>query len=411
MQKTRLFLLSTIAIGGLSAGALGAGCTDEGEDDAAPSTSAGATTGNTASSASHGATSSSSGSGSSSSGAGGGGGAPAACLDDSVTAADFSIKTADLCPIAVYTAPAFEITAGGTVPTWGRHGGLLTLTVDSTVDGAEVHLERWSLAGTELDKTDTVITHVSEIPADGFPGTEAIDLPFQNLTAISWTGADFFSQGGVLFLSDTAVVDSHLATGVTGMAVLGTSTAARFLYTGLSSFGGPTDGTNALYYGDFADGTLGTSAAFDTWGEASGAVGTDADGHVIAINTSFSTNEQIAHGYAATTIAHGSRPAVGTPLLTLGGFGDALATLAPAGASPGLALYQPTSGTDFTQQDVTVLRYTVTADAIAAAGNETILQLTTADTNLTLTSDDAGHVWVGAPAAGGGATFYLLARP
>lgn len=398
---------SWLAIGGLCVAGLAASCTDEGEDDSAPSTSSSGTTTATGPSTTA-TTTTTSGSSSSSSGTGG----QASCLDASVTAADFTIKTNDLCPVAVYSAPELEVPSGGVVPTWGKHGGLLTASIDSTKTGSDVHLERWSVSGTTLAKSETVISDIQEIPADASPGLEAVDVPFGDLTMISWTGADFFTQGGAIFLDATHTADSHLATGVTGIATVGSAASSRIFYTGLSAFDGPTSQMNGLYYADFTNTTFGTSASYEIFGEASGPVVADSDGNVLAINTKFSDNTQDMHGYASAHTGPGVAPVDGVPLFTIDGFGDALAALAPAGSSPGLALYQPTSGApDYAEQNVIVERYTVAADAVVDGGHEDILQLVTAATNVTLTSDDQGQIWVGVPATGGGSTFYVLARP
>jgi hypothetical protein len=397
----RSFAAGLFALVGVAALTGVGACTDVGEGDA---TGGSGGSGGAASATTSGTTSTSSTTASSSSTGGAGG-----CLPAGSTDAVFTIATNDLCAVARYDAPDLTLDPFGAVPTWGRHQGPLT---SSLVTGAtdEIHLQRWNISGTTLAKTESVVAGVTQIPAMSFFGAQAVDLPFGSLTAVSWSGQDFMHQGGFLFLDATSVVGTHLATGVYGTAALGTAQSARLVYTGLSAVDGPTNGTTALYAADFANGTLGTSQAIATWGEADGPVAVDTAGNVLAIDTKFSDSTQELRVFPAASIASGSPPTAGTTLLVTDGYGNALAAVAPTAQKPGLALFQPQLGANGTHGDVLVVRWQTSGSTPVEAGHEALLTLTTPDTLLTLMTDDQGRVWVGAPAQQG-STFYVLARP
>ncbi len=382
-------------------------CTDVGEEDT--STSSGTTSAVT-SVTSGVTTSTSTSTGSGGVGGQGGAGGGSGCLDPATASSLFTLGTDDLCVVATYTAPDLTLAAFGVQPTWGRHHGPLTSTVMSGATSDEIHVERWTISGATLAKVETIIGGVTQIPATGFVGAQTVDVPFGGLTAVSWSGQDFTHQGGVVFFDGTHVTDDYLATGVFGTAAFGTAASSRVLYTGLSAFDGPTNATVGLYAADFTNGVLGTSQAIAPWGEATGPVAVDSASNVIAINTKFSDGTQEIRGFASTNIAEGQGATAGQVLLSTDGYGTALAAVAPKGPKPGLVVYQPQTGATGTYGNAIVVRYTVVGSTMAATAPAPILELATADTPITLMTDDQDRVWVGA-AATQGAVFYVLARP
>ncbi len=407
-NRTRIFTTTQglTAFAGAASVIFGVGfvaCTDAGEGDA----TGGAGGGGTQAATSTGGPASTTGTTTSTATGTGGAGA---CLPASATAAAFTIATKDLCAVASYAAPDFVIDPVGAVPTWGRHKGPLTSSIITGGATDEVHVERWGVSGNMLVKSETVVSGVTQIPATGFAGAQTVDLPFGNLTAISWSGQDFQHEGGVVLLDATSVANDYLATGVYGTAVLGSAQSARLFYTGLSSLDGPTNGVTGLYAADFANGVLGTSQAVATWGEATGPVAIDSAGNVLAMNTKFSDGTQELRAFPAASVAPGQAPTAGQTLLSTDGYGNTMAAVAPKGASPGLAIFQPETGASGMHGDALVVRYTVSGSTVTEAGHEAILTLTTADTALTLMTDDQDRVWVGAPSAQG-SVFYVLARP
>jgi hypothetical protein len=379
-----------------------AGCSDEGEADS--STGAGG-----ASSASVVGSSVASTSASSSSGTGG----AAACLPVSATEAYFTLQDAELCVVAQYSATALDLFPFGVEPTWGRHGGPLTSTVMQTGTNADVHIERWSISGNSLTKTETVST-LANVSSGAFFGPQIFDLP-TGASAISYTGQDFLNDGALVLTTDTTEQKSFLAPGVFGIGAVGPDADAytRVLYTGLSAADMmPPSGSPALYALDIhADGTpVVPSEAIAPWGDSSGPVAVDKDGDVIAIETKFDGTQEI-RGFEASVIQPLLVPTNGNVLLDTTGFGSALAAVAPEGTSAGYVAFQPMEGTG-THEDVISIRYAASPGMLTAQPKATLLTLAVPDTNITLMTDDQNRLWVGAEnvSAGMGSVFFVISR-
>jgi hypothetical protein len=216
------------------------GCSDEGEGDEASSTS-------TATSS----TSSTTGTGGSGVGGGGGGeggagGGGGGCLPASAHAADFALAGDTLCVVQRVEAPGLFLEPYGASPSWGRHGGLLTLLPDT----GGVTLVRWSLVDGALLGDDTDVA-VPGLPANAFVGEQAVDLPGTNATAFAWTGSDFFNEGGLVVASGSTVT-SKLVTGAGGLATSALGTG-RLFHAGLSAIGGAAVATVGLYAADLPE--------------------------------------------------------------------------------------------------------------------------------------------------------------
>jgi hypothetical protein len=392
--------------------ALSSGCTDEGEGDVSGGSPP--LTGGSAPTSGGNGGEAAGGGGAGVGGAGGSGGeAPLACMN--VAPDFFTVEGDDLCVVQTFTAEGLELLSYGTTPTWGAHGGPLTSSVNAA--NTSLTLSRWSKSGTTLTKADTVVP-LTGVPADAFFGGLALESDAtgaacsdDQVVSVAWSGADFTNDGAIVTVTPAGAGESVTATGVFGMASIG----ASVFYTGLSEVGGPTSGVVGLYAAETAscDAGLATSGAVETgWGLATGPVARDAEGNLFAILTDYNTGRQLIHGYAGDDVVAGG-PIAGVELADLEGFGDAFAVVAPDGAEPGLLVLQPNAGASSFNQDVVAVEYGSAGGALTAGLSKTLLKLTEEDKNVTLMTDDVGHLWVGVTTPGETpvTTFYVMARP
>lgn len=347
-------------------------------------------------------------------GTGGVGGSSGACLDPSEHAGLFSILDPDLCAVAIYTT---DVEPGS--PTWGRHGGPLL----ARQAGSAAEIIRLSPPAGAAGMLTPEITPVDAgLPAGAFLGGQAIDLPFFDWSAISWTGTFPDTQGELLLVTGGSIAIRYPVNGFYSGAGIAAAEGGRLLYTGLSVLGQAAAGANAIYAADtcgtdgqgprlLPEGDASCPAAIEVtaWGDFSGPVAVDRDGNAFAILFSFAGTQE-ARAFAAASMTRGAGPSEGTALFTLPGSGASLAALAPSAGSPGLVLFQPSDPSTFMPLDPVAARYTAGA-AIQPEGEPApLLQLVTPGTALSLTADDADRLWVGSPSPSGGTTFVVLAR-
>jgi hypothetical protein len=337
-----------------------------------------------------------------SSGGGGAGGGPARCLD--LGDAPFSVEGDDLCLVRVVDAPGLSLAAYGATPTWGRHDGLLTLATR----GASLTRTRWSLDGDLLVGAEDPSVTIADLPGDAFWGGLTVDSDVAaEYSVAGWSGQDFFNDGELVGFGAAAVqVSRGNATGVFGVVTVG----QRVLYTGLSPVGGPAEGRPGLYAAELASAASGFegSTLVDEFGQATGPLALDADGRLFAIMTNFGDGTQEVRTYAAADVDSASPPVVGASFATLDGYGDALAALAPTASAPGLLVFQPNDAAG-PHQPVVLWRYA--ADGAPEGATPSAWFTPDApDTNVTLTSDDDGQLWVGID-GGATSTLYVFARP
>ncbi|AKT38738.1 hypothetical protein [Chondromyces crocatus] len=346
-------------------------------------------------------------------GTGGAGGDSGDCLDPSTYADAFSIVDSTLCAVGVYTA---DVSLGSV--TWGRHGGPLLLEVDNQ-HGDPAHLVRLSPpAGATGAMTSTVTTIETGTPAGSYFGGQALDLPFFDWTALSWTGAFPNTEGELLLVTNDTVTERYTVNGFYAATAL----AGRLLYTGLSLLGEGASGANALYAADSCgtadqnprflpegDATCSAPVEVDSWGDFSGPLTIDRAGNAFAILPTFSDGQE-ARAYAAGQVARGAGATQGTTLFELPGFGDALAAMAPEGDAPGLVVFQPTDPATYDYLDPLATPYTSGATVQPQGEPAEVLRLTTPNTALALTTDEDNRVWVGLTLPGGVTTFVVLAR-
>jgi len=398
--------------------ALLSACTDEGEGDNSDGGSPPSTGGSPPSDGGSGAMSNDGGGGAGggSGGEGGSGGAaPLQCLADSVASEFFTINGDDLCIVQTFEAAGLELPSYGTTPTWGAHGGPLTFAPNGA--NTSLTLTRWSKSGTTLTAADTNVA-LTGVPAGAFFGSIAVESDAtgaacadEHVVSVGWSGTPFDSQGAIVTITPGDDAVSTTATGVFGMASVGSSV----FYTGLSEVAGPTNGVVGLYAAatEACDAGLVTGGAVETgWGLATGPAAADLDGNLFAILTDYLTGRQLIHGYRAEDLAGGGA-LVGTELADLEGYGDAFAAVVPAGAEPGLLVLQPNAGKAGLNQDVVAVEYSSAGGTLSPGLTKTLLTLAEADKNITLMTDDDGNLWVGVSIAGDtpSTTFFVMARP
>jgi hypothetical protein len=353
------------------------------------------------------------GSGTTSGGAGGGG--SAACLDGAQFADLFAIADAGFCAVGVHTA---DVALGFQAPSWGSHGGPLTVVPEASGGGAA--LVRWAVPATATGKLEGTTTSIAAgVPDGGFLAAQAVDLPFFGWTALAWQNAYPDTTGKIVMAKDGAVGATYDVNGAYAFAGAGAASGGRFFYTALSRLGKSSEAANGLYAADACASPqpdLGAGAGCSPsllvagWGDSSGPVAVDADGNVFAVLASVASGDQEARGFAATQVAPGAGAVDGASLFTLPGFGSALAALAPRDGQAGLLAFQPMDPSA-APLDVVAQPYTVTSGAVVAQGAPTKL-LTVPATNppsLYLMSDAAGRLWVAAT-SDTSTTFVVLAR-
>ncbi len=346
-------------------------------------------------------------------GAGGSGGeAPLACMN--IAPDFFTVEGDDLCVVQTFTAEGLELLSYGTTPTWGAHGGPLTSSVNTA--NTSLTLTRWSKSGTTLTKADTTVA-LTGVPADAFFGGLALESDAtgaacadDQVVSVAWSGGNFTTEGAIVTVTPAGDAESVTATGVFGMASIG----ASVFYTGLSEVAGPTNAVVGLYAAETAscDAGLATSGAIETgWGLATGPVARDLDGNIFAILTDYLTGRQLIHGYRAADLTAGGA-LDGVELADLEGFGDAFAAVPPEGDEPGLLVLQPNAGDLTENQDVVAVEYSSAGGTLASGLTKTLLTISEEDKNVTLMTDDEGHLWVGVTTPGETpvTTFYVMAR-
>lgn len=348
-------------------------------------------------------------------GAGGAGGSSGACLDPAEHAGLFSILDPDLCAVALYTA---DVEPGS--PTWGRHGG--PLLVRPAAGGAAEIVRLSPSAGAAGVLTEQITSVDAGVPAGAFLGGQAIDLPFFDWSAISWTGAFPDTQGELLLVTGGSIAIRYPVNGFYSGAGIAAAGGGRLLYTGLSVLGQAAAGASAVYAADtcgadgqdprlLPEGDASCPAAIEVaaWGDFSGPVTVDRDGNAFVILPSFAGTQE-ARAFPAASMVRGAGPSEGTAFFTLPGSGSSLTALAPGAGSPGLVLFQPSDPSTFLPLDPVAARYTAGAAIQPEGEPAAFLQLATPGTALSLTADDADRLWVGAPSPNGGTTFVVLAR-
>lgn len=365
---------------------------------------------------------SSSSSSSSSGGGGAGGGSAAGCMESSAFADAFSIAAgSDLCAVAIYDAAIDPATFS--VPTWGRHGGPLTVLQGAAA--GTVAISRWQVPAEPVGSLSAQPqTLNASLPVDAYLGAQALDLPFFAWTAISWTPPFPAIGGEIVLLAGDQVAQSYKANSPYALSALGGASAGRLLYSGLSVLGDAAGMSNGLYAADTCggtamqdarllpegDGTCGAPLGVAAWGEASGPVAADSAGNVFAVMSNFSTKDQELRGFEASVMARGQPASEGQMLSKLSGYGSALAALAPSGAKPGLLLFQP-SDTSAGPKNIMGMAYTVTASKVELGSTENDLLVPAQPaTAFTLMNDSQDRLWVGVP-TGKTTRFIVLSRP
>ncbi len=325
----------------------------------------------------------------------------------------FTLTEKSLCVVEKHVAAftvGFDKDFNEVAPSWGRHGGPLTLAQS----GSEVTLTRWKASG---DATSALVVDSTVGPIDlGIAANEyvnrgAVDLPFLDATALGW--ASFGKPDGELILLDASAVATRFdAEGLFALVGLAGDTKDRFVYSGLSPVGAPGANSVALYTADICGKALCASGteSVHTEGDASGPVAVDEAGNVIAVFPDLAKNTQSMRGFAAAAIAPGSMKPTSEELFSRPGAGASLAAIAPTDDASGYAFFQPTLS--FEYKNLIVQRYTADAELATDGPAHDALIPTKPNTDLRIFTDDTGRLWVGiaTDAAKGESTFFVLAR-
>ncbi len=349
------------------------------------------------------------GSGGSGGGGGGGSGGGTACIDPSTYENLLSIKDSGFCAVAYYDTDFVN----GSL-TWGRHGGPMFIEPSTS---KPTWMDMTRLTAPEGFTTGKLVIEKKTIdigwPMGTFLGGQAIDLPFFNWTAVSYTSSDANSLGEVILLDGINVQTRYAINGLFSAASVGVEgELGRMLYSGLSPINKTQVNINALYSADACgalgnnprlvtsgDATCSDSFAVEAFGDYSGPVAADANGNVFVV-MSYMDGQQEAKGYAADAIKRGALATTGESLFKISGYAGALAAVTPDGTGTGVFLFQPKDPTTFAGLDVIAQRYAVEGGKIVKqglAGPFVVPTQTGADVNFT--TDPSGRVWVAMPRA------------
>ncbi len=384
-----------------------------GDDETGLDTTSTTTTSSSTSTSGTGGTGGSGGSVGGSGGSAGGGGA-VTCLDSAEHSDQFTIEEPGLCLQAKHEAPfamGYSI-----VPSWGRHGGPLTL-VQSVSPLDEITLTRWSVPTTATGAL-TVAETVGPIDLNInqqslFMNGCAVDLPTSSWTFVGWSA--YGTPDGEAIMLDGATVATRwdVAGLYAGAGVDDGAGTSRLLHSSFTPLGAPTaTGAAGLYGADICSGpTLCGEQAMHLGGDATGPVVLDGDGNLFTTFPDLGGGTQALRGFAAAEIAPSATASAGTEIFSTSGSGTALAALAPRGDAPGVVFLQTFNGQTFQAEDVMGHDYEVAQDVVAGSGTlATALTMTTPGTAVHLMSDPLGRLWVAIDTDTAEVTFYVLGR-
>jgi hypothetical protein len=355
------------------------------------------------------------------------------CLDEGAYADFFALIDRSVCVTAVYES---DVEVGyAAVPTWGKHGGPLLVYPG---DGDSVDLVRLTPPAGQTGMVSSTTTNVAAmIPGNAYLGAQAVDLPFFEQTALSWTGPGFPPGSGQVVLAHGADVVGYDALPFAMGAVGDPCQPGRLLYTGLSLLGSVAtapDEPNALFAADScgtgaaphfgvapasggAGGGGGAGGAGDCeppievhgWGNASGPLAADSAGNVIVVMNHF-VDGNLARGFAAAEIARGAPPTAGTALFTIPGYGNSVAAIAPTVSDAGMVVFQAVEGT--AGANPVVQRYQVNGGKVVAeAGAPSELLDLSFDGAIALAFNDRhDRVWIAISNPINKAAFFVLER-
>jgi hypothetical protein len=412
----RSFLFCTVAL------LLALGCSDETTSSNSSNGGNGGTGANTGGNGGAGANTG--GMGGAGGGMGGAGGVNTlTCLDASEHDAVFTIDAQGLCLVEKYSLPLYVGFDPNTfviiVPTWGRHGGPLTMEQASAnglpVD--EITLRRWALP-METSGDLTVGEQLGPLQlgaANGNPflNPTAVDLPFNDWTIVAYD--DFGAPSGEAFaLNGTTVEQTFDVNGF--LAVVGVSQGAnsRMLHASASPIGTPAVDVKGMYASDICQNPVVCNAeTMHIEGDAGGPLAADTAGNVFGVFPDLAGGMQTLRGFDANEVGPMSAPSAGLAMSTIAGSGLSLAAMAPQGGEAGWVFFQVLDQ-NFTYSDPVAQRYDDNGNAISAvdATLTKALTMVTPGTEVTLMSDDQGRLWVGVAdgAMATTSTLYVLDR-
>ncbi len=344
-------------------------------------------------------------------GSGTGGSAPEGCMDSAVHEPYFSFKLDGLCVVAHYTAPYAQ--GYPNTPTWGRHGGPLTL--EQAMNGGDtVTLHRFSppdATSGALVKASSGLMALDVATSPLYINTNALDLIPGTPTVV---GYDVFGKpdGEMLWLSDKGVEQRFDVNGLFAYATIpGPNNQTRLLYTAVSAVNLADDPPEpGLFAIDICElSTVCGYAALEIRGDASGPIVVDSAGNVIGVFPSLKTGTQEVLGFAVAEVGFKKLGGGGAVLAELEGSGLPLATLAPTTADHGIALFQTTNAS-FEAQDIIAIPYYNDSGELLSTGPVPAIDIVTDKAGADLFNDDQGRIWLGVGTNSDETTYFVIDR-
>lgn len=261
-------------------------------------------------------------------------------------------------------------------------------------------------------KKDRPITPASGLPERLFYGADGmVDLPFGELSLLSYTGSGPPFRGEALFYSSGYDVVKNRAK-VNGLySGLGLP-GGTLVYSGLSpiSASDSTTNDNGLYGASSCDTQCGASWKIFGWKGASGPVAVDVHGNVfVAASLSGADTSDAVYGLAKSQINEGSAREPTTLATIDSGGSSTFAALAPEGGTAGWVLglgFDPKNGAyaaDFTEAGGTIAKGTKVLPGAVARG--------TAAEAISVFTDAEGDLWLAVVKGPSGAYLELRRKP
>jgi hypothetical protein len=350
---------------------------------------------------------------------GGDGGTPADCLSSTVMDAYFSLPAGTKkCLVAQY-----DIAATGLASlTWGRHGGPLGFN-----GSAGPTLVRYEVPGTAtgaLTIKKTALT-VPGVPSGAYWGSQALDVPFFNWTAFSYSGTGAGFPGELVLADSSGTLTRYNVNGFFAMGAISLSSTSggRIVYTGLSPVSATATTTNegALYAADSCgavsvsprllpagDTSCKAPIKVGTWTSgSSGPVTVDAAENLFVVLSKFGGAQEL-RGFERSTVARGAAPSGGNTLVSIDK--NYFSELAADGKT---VFYQPNDASTYSALDVESRDYTVdlpSKTVTPATASIKFLTLKTPGTAVALLVDSSKRLWVIVPASSGTASIAFVLR-
>ena len=333
------------------------------------------------------------------------------CLGKEVYEAHFALKVDSLCVVASYTASHAQ--GYPNWPSWGRHGGLLTLQQLSSPQDAFTLTRFGQPTGPSgaMDEKVSASLGLNLSISPLYLNSKALDLANSDATVV---GYDVFgsSDGELVIVNASSVLERHDVNGIYDYAMLAAKNeVGRLLYTALTPLDSATSPAKAgLYAADICKGQTGfcgKETLFQS-GDATGPVVVDAAGNAFALFPNLANSTQQLRGFLGAKVAFKSPATPGTELASVAGTGSELAALAPIKEDgDGYLLFQP-NDSNFVAQDPIVVAYKTDGGSIVGTAPEVGVDLVAEGAGVHLLNDDKGRIWLGVGTGMSETTYFVL---